>query len=169
MKNRGFTLIELLVVIAIIGILSSVVLVSLNSARNRGKDTRVISAVQQLRTIFEGGYVNGAYPDLCGTSATITAGTTQMPVPCGAAGASTGKFGTSSNTQANQLVSDVIANGGVIHYMVSTGTGDTNVTNYAIYGKLPSNTSNYFCIDSTGKTNQANSIPVAGATDVNCD
>ncbi|PCI28609.1 hypothetical protein COB52_03410 [Candidatus Kaiserbacteria bacterium] len=52
-ENRGFTLIELLVVIAIIGLLSSVVLASLNSAREKSRDARRISDVKQLQTAFE--------------------------------------------------------------------------------------------------------------------
>ncbi len=53
MKNqfqKGFTLIELLVVIAIIGILSSVVLASLNTARTKGSDVAIRSQLSHMRS-----------------------------------------------------------------------------------------------------------------------
>jgi len=63
-NNRGFTLIELLVVIAIIGMLSSVVLASLNVAREKGRDARRLSdmnsAVKALALYYD---ENGRYPN----------------------------------------------------------------------------------------------------------
>lgn len=62
-KNHGFTLIELLVVIAIIGILSSVVLASLNTARESSRDARRLSDLKQLQLALELHYdADGSYP-----------------------------------------------------------------------------------------------------------
>ncbi len=60
---RAFTLIELLVVIAIIGLLSSVVLASLNTARAKARDAKRFSDLEQVRTALEMYYADhGAYP-----------------------------------------------------------------------------------------------------------
>lgn len=73
MYKKGFTLIELLVVIAIIGILSSVVLASLNSARNKGSDAAVKSQLSSVRAEAEISYDdNGySYDNVCTAVATL--------------------------------------------------------------------------------------------------
>lgn len=60
--RQGFTLIELLVVIAIIGLLSTLAVVSLNSARGKARDARRISDVKQLSTIIEMEATEGTTP-----------------------------------------------------------------------------------------------------------
>lgn len=62
-SKRGFTLIELLVVIAIIGVLSSVILASLNSARAKARDAQRVSNIRQMKTAMELYYDSvGHYP-----------------------------------------------------------------------------------------------------------
>ncbi|MDO8752021.1 MAG: type II secretion system protein, partial [Candidatus Wolfebacteria bacterium] len=63
-KNEGFTLIEMMVVIAVVGILSAAVLAGLAPSRNKAKDARIVSGVQQARAVVEGLYdpFSGGYP-----------------------------------------------------------------------------------------------------------
>ena len=80
--KRAFTLIELLVVIAIIGTLSSIVLSSLNSARNKGVDATVKSNLNSARTQVELFYdLNGNRYDI-----TPAGGTNSVCDPNGVAG-----------------------------------------------------------------------------------
>ena len=60
--KKGFTLIELLVVVSLIGVLSTLVIANLNSARERARDTHRKSDLRNIQTALrlyyndEGGY-----------------------------------------------------------------------------------------------------------------
>lgn len=99
-SQGGFTLIELLVVIAIIGILASVVLASLNSARNKGADAATKANLANARAQAEIYYdTQTNYTGVCtattgllaavsavANSSGATAGCTSLPTGWAAAG-----------------------------------------------------------------------------------
>lgn len=73
MREKGFTLIELLVVIAIIGLLSSVVLASLNTAREKAKVAHAVAQIREFRTVVSTYLIDtGAYPPDCGLTCTAS-------------------------------------------------------------------------------------------------
>lgn len=167
--KRGFTLIELLVVIAIIGILSSVVLVSLNSARNKGKDARTQTELAQLRTQLETDYDGSSYLMKCGDSVAFCGAITSTD-GTGLGLASAGGYGT--------LITDIFKQNteGVQVTLASVSTSVASpATGYALYAWLPSSpatTKVYSCIASDGTTKNNSSGPpttVNAANAVTCN
>jgi len=83
-KQKGFTLIELLVVIAIIGLLSTLAVVSLNSARSKARDARRTSDIRQIQTALDMYYNDaGEYPQTAnGDTITLGSATDNGSVLC---------------------------------------------------------------------------------------
>ena len=64
-KSKAFTLVELLVAISIIGLMSTITLVSLNSARAQSRDAKRITEINQLQTALELYFdQHGTYPQI---------------------------------------------------------------------------------------------------------
>jgi prepilin-type N-terminal cleavage/methylation domain-containing protein len=124
--QKGFTLIELLVVIAIIGILSSVVLASLSTARNKGADAKIQGQLQAMRSQVE--LYTGTGTAVAAGQCATTAGTL---------------FSTTDNGLGNLLGGLTLAN----TRCASAAGLPTNGVTWAVAAQTSTGA---WCVDSTG-------------------
>ena len=151
-KQKGFTLIELLVVIAIIGILSSVVLASLNTARSKGKDASAKGSLSAARASSELYYNDGtttggnnSYGSGAGATQTYTS-TSVAPTPASTSVCTSADLWKLGQASAIQTGNSVVCTSNPTTYTLSTTLLDTTT----------------FCVDGNGFSGKPSGAITAG-------
>lgn len=131
-KRKGFTLIELLVVIAIIGLLATLAVVALNSARQKSRDAKRVADVKQVQTALELGFVEtNSYPV---AATAVVLGSGNQLVLCDNAGSAVWQANsTGCSTVFMSLVPDNPTPGGA-DYSYTSADGSTYSLTFTLEG-----------------------------------
>lgn len=138
-REKGFTLIELLVVIAIIGVLASIVMASLNTARKKSRDARRLTDIKQIQLALEL-YFDGQgskYPQASATCDATTAYGLQL---------------LAADNYIPQVPRDPLGAATANCYKYSTKTGDTAPSTYHLGATLEETTNAAFSGDKDADT-----------------
>ncbi len=164
--KKGFTLIELLVVVAIIGILASVVLASLNSARAKGSDAAIKANVSGIRANAELQYdtLGGCYAN----AGVTCSGTVPAAQAVGACPAATTATATEDSLFALASIAQQIAAADAAGGFVSCSS-TAGGTAWAVVAQYKSSLTKGWCVDSTGKSKEVTIATGAAQSDVDLE
>jgi prepilin-type N-terminal cleavage/methylation domain-containing protein len=154
--SKGFTLIELLVVIAIIGVLASIIIVTLNNGQTRGKNAGVKSNLANARTQAQVFYNTNSVANLTFTNVCNNGPVGTPPVQ----GIGSAVLAAAKITGLTAVGSDT---GG------STSTATCNDSAGAWAAEAPLVGGGMWCVDSTNKSVETSGTSLSSGTDYTCN
>lgn len=167
LKQKGFTIIELLVVIAIIGLITSIILISLRAFGSKGRDAKRVAELKQLQSILAVYFGNAeSYPIIPAPGTTECAATTTQPPTDPGPACPVYAWLEGPNPLFPEYMSKPFISVSPLANTYKYMSGSVNPLAYraSVFLEQPTVDGQYYCVDSTAKAKYHTNAPDPGAT-----